>query len=305
MVCSANTDLIPPFSEAFQAIEKEWIQLRKNIQEFVHTSAFSDDDTRLNTFNTGGTFCGEPVDRVVYDIHEVLAKYAELANFFDRYADIAREEVETHLQRHKGDLWFFKALDTLYNPSEEDNVLFAFFQKGEWNGYNLYLETYRTDKARKEERGKTKNPNFVPQSIHICPPNCICYWDDTPEYEWNKEDKEESLASTNIRINWEKRQQFEREFLASDMLETLKPSWEHWMPKEHWYEFPTLELCKTFSDEYSIAVKPAVILLSKWLWKLPHEFYFIFFVAKPFPFPKHCGTFAFVCCIFSEKIRGK
>ncbi len=276
MVSHVNHDLVPPFSESFQLIEKEWHILQSSLNTILQTSAFSDEHDYRNTFTSSfSRGPDESVPSIVISITEVLEAYSKLAEFFDRHAYTILAEVESHLEKYRSTLWFFKALDTLYHPTEEEKHQFAFFQEGEWNGYDLSFSAYRADKERIETRGKTKNPNFVPRP-HVCCTNCICFYDDTPEYEWYKEDKEESLASNNIRINWSKRCEFEREFLQSGVLETMKSTWSTWMPKEHWFEFPNLELCKEIADKYRIAVKPAVIILRHWLWKLPSKFYFSF-----------------------------
>ncbi len=207
--------------------------------------------------------------RRVRHVSEFIEKIEELAAFFENHAEAIRHECQEYLDQHRALLWFDTALSTLYHPTTTDLLQFAFFTKGEWNGYDLSYDTYVAHKQFIAARGKTKNPDYVPPP-HTCCSNCICYYDDSPEYEWSAEDARDAKASNNIRINWEKRKAFEVEFANSATLDDLRPAWESWVPayklsESEEYRVGYSDHCRMFRT----AVKSAAYWVGRNLWYIP------------------------------------
>lgn len=257
MVCHGNSDLYPSCSEQFRLIYEAWVTLVKSAEIMVDSSAISPYYQDC-IFDLSG-------NKIVHYIPEILTKCLEVADFLEANRAAICEEAEQYLSCNRSRLWFFEAMDCLYHPTKEEELRFVFFREGTWRTYDLSYATYKADEERKEARGKTKNPNYV--SDHKCCTNCICFYIDEPDYEWAKEDEEETKASNNIRINWHMKKTFEREFLESDMLETLKPLWKTWRPKPIRRQPFTEMLCRPDIKEYSFLAKPVI----KYLAKLRHE----------------------------------
>ena len=269
MVSYKNQDLIPPFSERFQRLAEEWKTIQSNINHMYKTSAFT--SSTSNTFEESSR-----VPFIVYSCQELLDALEPACLFFETYATELREELADYLEKHRKFIWFDEAMRKLYHPSEKEKKEFAFFQEGTWNGYDLSYNAYIADKERREARGKTSNPNYI--STHECCRNCICFWDDTPDYEWAKEDKEECAASNNIRINSRKCQEFEREFLASSTLDAVyNPSWIPPITDQFDGRLDGVCRMKYIADVFqcTLAVKWAANYMGNVIWALPSELDFM------------------------------
>ena len=214
----SNYKFPPPFSDGFHPIYQKWIRLSKELQHLIHTTAHIDMNERRES----------PGKLRVRSCHAFFDILEHIATFYETHHVALREEARHYFQEHRAIVWYSTAMERRYHPTDDEKRQFAFFFDGIWGAYDLSLETYRADELRRKLRGEMKNPNYV--STHVCCSNCICFYDDTPDYEWAKEDEAERMASNNIRINYRLAYEFEREFLNSDTLETLRHCWESWEP---------------------------------------------------------------------------
>ncbi len=265
MSCYDNRHLIPPFSPEFEAIHTLWKEHLSTLGTICRNSAFHN-HTHGKTFESGKQVI--PFSEALPALHSFLA-------FLREYAVAFKKEAQQYLVRHRAFLWFYYAMQALYHPSEADRKDFAIFFDGSWGEFDLSYNTYIADKERKEVRGKTKNPNYV--DTHVCCSNCICFYDDTPDYEWSKEDEAESKASNNIRINYSKKTEFERQVLQSGVLETWREHWERWEPPIR----PTSRtlLLESFwlrEGDMATTVSLAVKYVNHIIWVLPRELYFAY-----------------------------
>lgn len=211
--------------------------------------------------------------KTVYSFSEIYAPLQAFLAFLREYRAAFKAEANRYLQEHRPFVWFQYAIKCLYHPTDEDRRTFPMFFEGTWRDFDLSIETWKADKARKEERGATKNPNFV--DTHKCCSNCICFYDDTPPYEWAKEDAAEAKASNNIRINWDKKTEFERQYLESDMLASLENHWASWTPTTRSLDRP-LTLDRYWFEHLTTAASLAARYVDTLCWLLPYTLYFSF-----------------------------
>lgn len=263
MSCYDNHHLIPSFSPEFEEIHALWKELMKSLESIADTSAF-------NIHTNGASFEG---GKTVFSYSEIAESLQSILAFLRKYNSAMKKEAHHYLEYHRGFLWFYYAMQALYHPSEEDRKNFAMFFEGSWGEFGLSYSEYVADKERKETRGKTKNPKYI--DTHVCCSNCICFYDDTPDYEWSKEDREESEASNNIRINWDKKAEFERRVLEKGVLETWRDLWETWSPPIRPIS-RSLALDEYWVDHLKTTVAVAAYYAKRIWWTLPHEFYFSF-----------------------------
>jgi hypothetical protein len=225
MLSSPNKQMIdskykflPPFSDGFHRIYRKWVQLSQELRVLLDTSALIASNERHESL----------VKLRVHSCHEFFDILERIAAFYESHHVALREEARHYLLENRAFVWYSMAVSRRYHPTEDELRQFAFFFEGTWGSYDLSLKTYREDEHRRKLRGQTKNPNYV--STHVCCNNCICYYDDTPDYEWAKEDEAERKVSNNIRINYWLSYEFEREFLKSNTLENMRSCWESWEP---------------------------------------------------------------------------
>ncbi len=258
-----NRHFIPQFSKEFEELHGRWKTHMSALKHISHNSAF-------NMHADGRTFQS---GKTVISFTEILDALQSFLTFLRDHVDDFTAEAHRYLAEHRGFLWFYYAMNALYHPSDVDRQTFAMFFEGSWGDYDLSYDAYIADKERKEARGKTKNPNYV--DTHVCCTNCICFYDDTPDYEWSKEDREESEASHNIRINWSKKKAFEREILTSGMLETWRPLWETWTPTQR-PNSRSLTMDPFWWNQLNTATSVATKYVDQIWFYFPMELYFSF-----------------------------
>jgi hypothetical protein len=263
MSCYDNRHLISPFSPEFETIHTLWKEHLDFLRIIGETSAF-------HTHAEGATFEG---GKPVFSFSEILNALQSILTLLRTNGAAFKAEAQQYLVKHRAFLWFYYAMQALYHPSEADRKDFALFFEGSWGEFDLSYDTYIADKERKDARGKTKNPNYV--DTHVCCSNCICYYDDTPDYEWSKEDEEESKASNNIRINYSKKAEFERQVLQNGVLETWREHWEEWEPPKG-TRSRSLALDEYWLSELKTTVSVAAKYAKSVFWRLPSEMYFSF-----------------------------
>lgn len=214
-----NRHLTPSFSKEFEDIHALWKTHLEALRHIVNTSAFNSRHYDGKTFEANNT---------VLSFTDILEALQAFLDFLRIHGLALKAEAHRYLEEHRAFLWFYYGMQCLYHPSPDDRRTYPMFMEGTLCNFDLSLATYEADKARKEERGKTKNPDFV--DTHVCCSNCICFYDDTPPYECAKEDAAEAKASNNIRINSHKKAEFEQHILGGNMLEVWHPYWSSWTP---------------------------------------------------------------------------